>query len=188
MLFSNINLNNHQCRYCDFNAQGISEILYSHYKEVHPVSSAYKMSVSASVLTQNNEVIAYISHLHEKCCINNCPESKPGKLNKNMKCHQPSICIRLKYGGSYDALEKYFNKREYYEDEKGIFVCLNLFEHDEDYETLKTWLSTYGLMGTFKLKKLTEQKNKNLIILKRTPKPSDRRIIVSEVKCVVTPQ
>ena len=145
MLFSNLNLNNYQCRYCDFNAQGISEILFTHYQEVHPVSSAYQKSVSAFVFTQNNEVIAYVSHLHEKCCINNCPESKPGKLNKNMKCHQPSICIRLKYGGVYEALEKYFDKREYFEDEKGIFVCLNLFEHDEDYERLKTWLLTYGL-------------------------------------------
>ena len=42
--------------------------------------------------------------------------------------------------------------------------------------------------GTFKLKKLTEQKNKNLIILKRTPKPTDRRIIVSKINCAVTPQ
>jgi hypothetical protein len=101
----------------------------------------------------------------------------------------PSICIRLKYGGSYDALEKYFDRREYFEDEKGIFVCLNLFElNDENYETLKTWLLTYGLMATFKLKKLPEQKNKSLFILKRTPKPADRRVIVSEVKCVVTPQ
>ena len=188
MLFSNFNLNNFQCRYCAFNAKGKSEILYTHYQEVHPVSSVYQVSGSACVLTQNNEVIAYVSHLHEKCCIVNCPESKPGKLKKNIKCQQPSICIRLKYGGNYGALDQYFDKREYFEDEMGIFVCLNLFEHDEEYETLKNWLLTYGLMGTFKLKKLTEQKNKNLIILKRTPKSTDRRVIVSKINCAVTPQ
>ncbi len=188
MLFSNLNLNNFQCRYCAFNAQGKSEILFTHYQEVHPVSSAYQVSLSACVLTQNNEVIAYVSHVHEQCCIVNCPESRPGKIKKNLKCHQPSICIRLKYGGSYDALEKYFDGREYFEDEIGIFVCLNLFEFDEDYDTVKTWLLTYGLVGTFKMKKLTEQRNKNLIILKRTPKSTDRRVIVSKINCAVTPQ
>ena len=78
-----------------------------------------------------------------------------------MKYQTPSICIRLKYGGSYDSLQNYFDRKEYFEDEKGIFVCLNLFELDyEDYNTLKTWLMTYGLMGTFKLKKLPDQKTK----------------------------
>ena len=108
----------------------------------------------------------------KNAAINNCPASKPGKVNKNMKYHMPSICIRLKYGGSYDALETYFDRQEYFKDEKGIFVCLNLFELDvEDYDTLKTGLLTYSLMATFKMKKMPEQKNNNLNILKRTPKP-----------------
>lgn len=186
-MFSESDLNNYQCRYCLFNSEGISEVLYSHYEEIHTVSIAVEKDGS-QILYQNKEVIAYVSYRHDKCCINNCVNSKVGKINTNHRNETPSICIRLKYGGDYESIEQYFDNKDYFENEKGIFVCFDLFESTQIYQSQIQWFSKYGMMATFKLKKLTPQKNKNMIILNRTPKPRDRRVIVqkSEIKCTVT--
>ena len=186
-MFSESDLNNYQCRYCLFNSEGISEVLYSHYEEIHTVSITAEQDGS-QILYQNKEVIAYISYRHDKCCINNCVNSKVGKINTNHRNKTPSIVIRLKYGGKYESIEQYFTDKDYFEDEKGIFVCFDLFENAQIYQNQIQWFSKYGMMATFNLKKLTPQKNKNLIILNRTPKPRDRRVIVtkSEIKCTVS--
>ncbi len=189
MNFSESDLNNYQCRYCTFNSSGISVILYSHYAEIHPVSIAVEPN-GTKILFQNQEVIGYISYRHDKCCINNCTNSKVGKINSNYKNDTPSICIRLKYGGDYNSLQQYFDSKDYFEDEKGIFICFDLFESTgQSYQNQIQWFSTYGMLATFKLKNLPPQKNKNLIILNRTPKPRDRRVIVTktEIKCTISP-
>jgi hypothetical protein len=114
----------------------------------------------------------FTSYRHDKCCINNCPNFKLGKINSNLKNDTPVICIRLKHGGDYESLEQYFDTKDYFEDKKGIFVCFDLFEPTgQSYLSQVQWFSTYGMMATFKLKKLPPQKNKNLIILNRTPLP-----------------
>ena len=189
MKFSAINLNNYQCRFCFFNSEGISEILYSHYLEVHPVTKTMEGN-GTQILSQNNKIVAYISYTHDKCCINNCVNSKLSKISRNIKDATPTICIRLKFGGDYESIQQYFDSKEFFESEKGIFICLDQFEHNGDtYLELTNWIEQFGAMGTFKLKNLPLQKNKNLIILNRTPKPRDRRVIVQklEVKCTVTP-
>ena len=187
-MFSESDLNNYQCRYCLFNSEGSSEVLYSHYEEIHTVSITAEQDGS-QILYQNKEVIAYISYRHDKCCINNCVNSKVGKINTNHRNKTPSIVIRLKYGGKYESIEQYFTDKDYFENEKGIFVCFDLFENAQIYQNQIQWFSKYGMMATFNLKKLTPQKNKNMIILNRTPKSRDRRVIVtkSEIKCSVSP-
>ena len=189
MKFSNINLNNHQCRFCLFNSEGISEILYLHYLEIHPVTKSVDDN-GTQILSQNNEIIAYLTYKHDKCCLNNCVNSKASKINRNIKDVTPSICIRLKFGGDYESIQQYFDSKEFFEAEKGIFICLDQFEHNgTTYVEFINWIEQYGAMATFKLKNLPLQKNKNLIILNRTPKPRDQRVIIQklEVKCTVTP-
>ena len=190
MKFSNINLNNHQCRFCLFNSEGISQLLYSHYLAIHPVTKSMDDN-GTQILSQNNEIIAYLSYKHDKCCINNCVNSKASKINRNIKDVTPSICIRLKFGGDYESIQQYFDNKEFFESEKGIFICLDQFElNGATYLELINWIEEFGAMGTYKLKNLPLQKNKNLIILNRTPKPRERRVIIQklEVKCSVTPK
>ena len=45
--------------YCTFNSSGISEILYSHYAEIHPVSIAVEPN-GTKILFQNQKVIGYL--------------------------------------------------------------------------------------------------------------------------------
>ena len=105
----------------------------------------------------------------------------------------PKLAIRLKRGGDYAAIaqyfEGYFEGGSYFDAPSGIFVCIEHLEETtkENATTILQWIMEFGLLATFKLVQLKEIKNRNLIIISKTPLPKNV-VFVKEtiVKCGIT--
>jgi hypothetical protein len=114
-------------------------------------------------------------------------------MEKYERERTPKMAIRLKRGGDYASISKYFEGYfeggSYFDAPSGIFVCIDHLEENtkDNVEIIKLWVMTYGVLATFKLKQLKEIKNRNLIIIGKTPLPKNV-VFVKEtiIKCGVS--
>ena len=142
---------------------------------------------------QGGEVIATYGTDHKYCCITNCINGRKPNMEKYERERTPKMAIRLKRGGDYASISKYFEGYfeggSYFDAPTGIFVCIDHLEENtkDNVEIIKLWVMTYGVLATFKLKQLKEIKNRNLIIIGKTPLPKNV-VFVKEtiIKCGVS--
>ena len=142
---------------------------------------------------QGGEVIATYGTDHKYCCITNCINGRKPNMEKYERERTPKMAIRLKRGGDYASISKYFEGYfeggSYFDAPSGIFVCIDHLEENtkDNVEIIKLWVMTYGVLATFKLKQLKEIKNRNLIIIGKTPLPKNV-VFVKEtiIKCGVS--
>ena len=185
--------NNFKCRFCEFDATGIKDILKQHYKEFHPVEGKKDEETGTIKIYQGGEVIGTYGVDHNYCCITNCINGRKPNMDKFAKIGTPKLAIRLKRGGDYAAIEQYFEGYfeggSYFDAPSGIFVCIEHLEETtkENATTILQWIMEFGLLATFKLVQLKEIKNRNLIIISKTPLPKNV-VFVKEtiVKCGIT--
>ena len=185
--------NNFKCRFCEFDATGIEDILKQHYKEFHPVEGKKDEDTGTIKIYQGGEVIGTFGVDHNYCCITNCINGRKPNMDKFAREGTPKLAIRLKRGGDYAAIaqyfEGYFEGGSYFDAPSGIFVCIEHLEETtkENATTILQWIMEFGLLATFKLVQLKEIKNRNLIIISKTPLPKNV-VFVKEtiVKCGIT--
>ena len=142
---------------------------------------------------QGGEVIATYGTDHKYCCITNCINGRKPNMVKYERERTPKMAIRLKRGGDYASISKYFEGYfeggSYFDAPSGIFVCIDHLEENtkDNVEIIKLWVMTYGVLATFKLKQLKEIKNRNLIVIGKTPLPKNV-VFVKEtiIKCGVS--
>ena len=185
--------NNFKCRFCDFDAAGGIINLRAHYIEIHPVETKKDEETGTMKMYQGGEVIATYGTDHKYCCITNCINGRKPNMEKYERERTPKMAIRLKRGGDYASISKYFEGYfeggSYFDAPTGIFVCIDHLEENtkDNVEIIKLWVMTYGVIATFKLKQLKEIKNRNLIIIGKTPLPKNV-VFVKEtiIKCGVS--
>ena len=186
-------INNFKCRFCDFDAAGGIVNLRAHYIEIHRVETKKDEETGTMKIYQGGEVIATYGTDHKYCCITNCINGRKPNMEKYERERTPKMAIRLKRGGDYASISKYFEGYfeggSYFDAPTGIFVCIDHLEENtkDNVEIIKLWVMTYGVLATFKLKQLKEIKNRNLIIIGKTPLPKNV-VFVKEtiIKCGVS--
>ena len=73
--------------------------------------------------------------------------------------------------GHYPQLDGFFEKKQYADPKKPIYVCLELLEQYSEYtiDKLSKWVKLFGLMRSFSVKDVVQKKNKNLLFTRRVP-------------------
>ena len=80
---------------------------------------------------QGGEVIATYGTDHKYCCITNCINGRKPNMEKYAREGTPKLAIRLKRGGDYASIVKYFEGYfeggSYFDAPSGIFVCHDIW-------------------------------------------------------------
>lgn len=171
--------NNYKCRFCNYSNEDLP-LLKNHYRKHHPV---HKETVDgATGYYQANKLVAMECSNHQFCCFTNCPNNQTSVIKKNIN----KIAIKLEPDGHYPQLDGFFDKEQYAEPNKPIFVCVELLEQSAEYtpDHLSKWVKLFGIMRSFSVKDVVQKKNKNLLFTKRVPPIKIQHDTVQMIKLV----